>query len=206
MRMRELGIKQRAALITLMAEAREVSNNELENLAGFRLDGEERRVLNELGLVASVRERNNRPYRHELTDAGWDWCATELTSSTPPRSQSAGGALYALLGGLARFLERSGLRLNEIFEAGELAIDRRVRAAYTKLAPEPRAWVGLAALRSALNGEPRGEVDKALHRLNRAADVNIIPESNQKVLTQDDHEAAIRIGGEDRHLIAIGAR
>lgn len=204
--MRELGIKQRAALITLMAEAREVSNNELEDLAGFRLDGEERRVLNDLGLVASVRERNNRPYRHELTDAGWAWCTTELTSATPPRAQSAGGALYALLGGLARFLERSGLRLSEVFEAGELAIDRRVRAVYAKLAPEPRAWVGLSALRDALNGESRGEVDQALRRLNRAADVNIIPESNQKVLTQDDRDAAVRIGGEDRHLIAIGAR
>jgi hypothetical protein len=204
--MRELGIKQRAALITLMAEAREVSNNELEELAGFRLTGAERRVLNELGLVTSVQERNNRPYRHELTGAGWDWCTTELTSVTPPRSQSAGGALYAVLGSLARFLERSGLQLEEVFEAGELALDRQVRAAYAAVAAEPHAWVGLAALREALNGSGRDEVDQALHRLNRAADVNIIPESNQKVLTREDRDAAIRIGGEDRHLIAIVAR
>ncbi len=204
--MRELGIKQRAALITLMAEAREVSNNELEDLAGFRLTGAERRVLNELGLVTSVQERSNRPYRHELTGAGWDWCTTELSSGTPPRSQSAGGALYAVLGSLARFLERSGLHLQEVFEAGELAIDRQVRAAYAEVAPEPSTWVGLAALRNALNGESRGEVDQALHRLNRAADVNIIPESNQKMLTEEDRDAAIRIGGEDRHLIAIVAR
>lgn len=204
--MRELGIKQRAAMITLMAEAREVSNNELEDLAGFRLDGPERRGLNELGFVESVQRRKNLPFSHQLTEAGWAWCASELTASTPPRAQSAGGALYAVLGSLARFLERSGLRLHEVFEAGELAIDVRVRAAYVKLAPEPRAWVGLAALRDALDGESRAEVDQALHRLNRAADVNIIPESNQKVLTQEDRDAAIRIGGEDRHLVAIGAR
>ena len=118
----------------------------------------------------------------------------------------AGGALYAVLGSLARFLERSGLHLQEVFEAGELAIDRQVRAAYAEVAPEPSTWVGLAALRNALNGESRGEVDQALHRLNRAADVNIIPESNQKMLTEEDRDAAIRIGGEDRHLIAIVAR
>lgn len=204
--MRELGIKQRAALLTLMAEAREVSNNELAELAGFRLDGDERRGLNALGLVTSAQPRRNLPYNHKLTDAGWAWCVSELTAGAPPRAQSAGGALYAVLGSLARFLERSGLRLHEVFEAGELAIDVRVRAAYAKLAPEPRAWVGLAALRDALDGESRAEVDQALHRLNRAADVNIIPESNQKVLTQEDRAAAIRIGGEDRHLVAIGAR
>jgi hypothetical protein len=204
--MRELGIKQRAALLTLMAEAREVSNNELAELTGFRVTGDVRRVLNELGLVTSVRAGITKPYQHELTDAGWAWCASELTARTPPRAQSAGGALYAVLGSLARFLERSGLRLHEVFEAGELAIDGRVRAAYAKLAPEPRAWVGLATLRDALNGESRAEVDQALHRLNRAADVNLIPESNQKVLTEEDRDAAVRIGGEDRHLIAIGVR
>lgn len=189
-----------------MAEAREVSNNELAELTGFRVTGDVRRVLNDLGLVTSVQSRRNEPYRHELTDAGWTWCATELTTGTPRSNQASAGAMYAILGSLARFLERSGLRLHEVFEAGELAIDGRVRAAYAKLAPEPRAWVGLAALRDALNGESRGEVDQALRRLNRAADVNIIPESNQKVLTQSDRDAAIRIGGEDRHLIAMGAR
>ncbi|NKE62874.1 hypothetical protein FXN61_41595 [Lentzea sp. PSKA42] len=204
--MRELGIKQRAALITLMAEARELTNNELEALTGFRLNGEQRKVLNELGLVDSVREKVNQPYRHDLTDAGWAWCATEFTAGLPKNAGSAGGALYALLGGLARFFERSGLRPHEVFEAGELAIDGRVRAAYAKLALEPSAWVGLAALRTTLDGESRGEVDQALHRLNRAVDVNIIPESNQKVLTQQDRDAAVRIGGEDRHLIKIGAR
>jgi hypothetical protein len=204
--MRELGIKQRAALITLMAEARELTNNELDAIAGFRLTGEERKVLSELGLIKSVRDKGNQPYRHELTDAGRVWCASEFTAELPPRAGPMGGAAYALLHGFARFSERSGLRSEEVFEAGELAVDRRVRGAYAKLAPEPRAWVGLAALRDALDGESRAEVDRALHRLNRAADVNIIPESNQKVLTQDDRDAAVRIGGEDRHLIAIGAR
>ncbi|MEV6243757.1 hypothetical protein [Lentzea sp. NPDC051838] len=204
--MRELGIKQRSALLTLMAEAREVSNNELAELTGFRVTGDVRRVLNELGLVNSVRSRVTHPYRHELTDAGWAWCTTELATGTPRSNQTSAGALYAVLGSLARFIERSGLRLNEVFEAGELAIDGRVRAAYAKLAPESGAWVGLAALRGALNGESRDDVDQALHRLNRAADVHVIPESNQKVLTQEDRAAAIRIGGEDRHLIAIGAR
>ena len=49
----ELSAKERAVLFALMGEAREVSNSELAERAGFRLDGKERRKLNDLKLVAS---------------------------------------------------------------------------------------------------------------------------------------------------------
>lgn len=208
MRVDKLGIKQRAAMLALMAQAREVSNTELREITGFVLDGEFRRRLNALDLVASNREKRNQPFTHELTDQGWAWCAKELTEEVPAGAGSAGGALYAVLGGVARFLEDSGLRLHEVFKPVpvELELDKRVRFAYETLVPEPRAWVALADLREFLDGQPRAEVDQALRRLSRRPGVNIVPESNQKTLTTRDHDAAIRIGGEDCHLLSIGER
>jgi len=39
--------------------------------------------------------------------------------------------------------------------------------------------------------------------LSYARDVKIVPESNQKTLKQADRDAAVSIGNQDRHLIAI---
>src|SRR5262245_37583826 len=112
-----LGVQQRAVLLTLMVEAREVSNPELKELAGFTLDGERRRLLNERKLVDS--RRVGRAYAHELTEAGWRWCAEELSARRPPHSGSFGGAMYATLANLLRFLKRSNLRLSDIFGRDE---------------------------------------------------------------------------------------
>lgn len=70
----DLSAKERAVLFALMSQAREISNPELEERAGFRLDGKERRRLNRSKLVDS--RKAGRAYAHELTDAGWHWCAT----------------------------------------------------------------------------------------------------------------------------------
>jgi hypothetical protein len=34
----------------------------------------------------------------------------------------------------------------------------------------------------------------------------MMPESNQKTLTDEDRRNAVRVGGQDTHLIAIGTR
>jgi hypothetical protein len=78
-----------------------------------------------------------------------------------------------------------------------------IRNAYTKLTQRPGGWVGLAHLRSELTDAPRPDVDAALHTLYRAPGVSLIREENQKALTTADHDAAIMIGGQNKHLIAI---
>jgi len=92
----KLGIKERAALLALMAEATEVSNADLQRRLGFALDGAPRRKLNDLKLVTSHRE-GNKPFNHELTESGWAWCAKEMSADTPQRTGSARGAHYAIL-------------------------------------------------------------------------------------------------------------
>jgi hypothetical protein len=218
----DLGIKERAVLLALMAEAREVSNPELDELAGLRLDGASRRKLNQRRLVDS--RRQGRSYAHLLTDDGWAWCAKELTAGRPARAGTAGGALYAVLAGLHRYLERSDRKLADVFrrEAATAVsghsgtpgapgpsatpeLERRVRAAYRSLAREPRGWVSLAQLRPLLGDIAREDLDATLRRMSLTARATLVPRSNQKVLSDREREAAVRIGGEDNHLLSIDA-
>ncbi|MPZ82949.1 MAG: hypothetical protein GEV28_22145 [Actinophytocola sp.] len=190
-------------MLALLGEARELSNPELYRLHGLRLDGKERRYLNDLGLVES--RKVGRSFVHELTDRGWRWCADELTAGRPPRAGSLGNALYAVLAGLSRHLERAERGLADLFhpeEAGTL--DDRIRAAYDELAKEPGDWISLTALRRDLNGASRTKVDEALRRLNQDPKVNLAPDDDQRSLTQADRDAALRIGGENNHLLSIG--
>lgn len=211
--------KETAAMFTLMVLGREVPNQELEEVVGFTLTGKERRGLNELGYVESDQTGKNNSFVHVLSDSGWAWCEKELAAGgpPPPRGQSTlASALYVLLGGLNEYLERENLRLFQLFRLPEVppapadeaaptgSLEDRIRVAYRELVKEPRGWVGLVDLRPKL-GAPATEVDAVLKELSRAGKVHLVPEDNRKALTAADHEAAIRIGGEDNHLLSIEA-
>ena len=47
------------------------------------------------------------------------------------------------------------------------------------------------------------ELDDALTQMHRTPGVSLIPEENQKTLTDEDHAAAVEIGNQAKHLIAI---
>lgn len=205
----KLGIKEKAVLFALMAEAREVTNPELRALFGLDLVGKARHRLNDAGLVDSRTVYRNA-LGHELTDAGWKWCANELSAEYPQRSGSAAGALYAVLAGLRRYLERSGLVLADVFTREEEQpsaedVEARIRATYRDLVRDPAGWVRLTELRSRLNDVPRREIDSALRRMYLTPQVDIVPESDQKTLTAADRQSAVRIGNQDKHLLWIEA-
>jgi transposase-like protein len=79
----------------------------------------------------------------------------------------------------------------------------QIRASYERLAARPGAWVSLTELRASVDA-PRHLVDDVLRELERRPDVNLVPESNQKTLTQQDRDAAVVIGGQDKHLLWMG--
>jgi hypothetical protein len=193
----QLTLRERTTLLALMAEARELTNAELRALAGFTLDGPARRRLNEQKLVAS--RKVGRGFTHELTDDGWAWCREELSAPRPARAGFGGGALYALLAGLDRYLARSGLQLSDAFRPD---VEKQVRAAYRRVG-RPDEWVALAALRAELPDVPRTAVDAELERLAATPGVHVRAASDQKALTAADHAAAVRFGGDDRHLLMI---
>ncbi|MEW9530202.1 hypothetical protein [Microbispora sp. NPDC049125] len=223
-----LSLPATCALLILMAEAREVSNPELEEKYGITITGKERTALNDRKLVDSW--KTGRSFTHTLTDSGWAHVAELFHDGLPiPKSGSPGAALRALVIGLQRHLHRSDGRLAEIFAQDEDVIhpippdeitpsvpevvsssapdvEGLIRTAYEKLAAEPGAWVSLTRLRPLLGDAPRTEVDDTLRRMIGMPGVHIVPESNQKMLTDDDRNAAVTIGDQAKHLILIGAR
>jgi len=210
----DLTVRQRAVLFTLLGEARQVANPELEQLIGARLDGAERRDLNDRRLVESTRA--GRAFAHELADAGWRWCAQELAAAPAGRGSSLERAHYRVFAVFARYLDAAGLSLADIVrpaseaeaetaEAETAAADLTacIEDGYRSLAASPGEFVSLRELRLRLPGRPRPDVDAALAALFTAQQINLIPQSNQRALSDADRDAALRIGGEHKHLISI---
>ncbi|MEU8269257.1 hypothetical protein AB0B89_19090 [Sphaerisporangium sp. NPDC049002] len=215
-----------AALLVLMCEAGEVSNLDLSERYGLTITGKTRLKLNDLKLVESWKQ--GRTFFHVLTDAGWARLSEELRGGIVRTTGSAGSALYALLVGLQAFMDRTDRRLADIFASSsessslddsppaafpvpsgrpspDSAVEARIRAAYTQLAEKPGTWIGLTEIRALISDLPRAAVDQTLRLMNRMPDVTLIPESNQKTLTQEDREAAVTIGDQAKHALWIGA-
>ncbi|MBM0236292.1 hypothetical protein JNW88_02535 [Micromonospora sp. ATA32] len=213
------------ALVVLMVEARELTNSELKELAGFALTGVDNAKLVKLGLVET--DRTHRPFSHQLTDEGWRVVRGLHTANPPRQGGSAARSLFTLLTNLHRSLDRLRVSHGDFFKQTPLPepvdavpvvvggatsdpattgaeVESLIRAAYRELANTPGAWVGLADLRDHLVGQERAAVDAALTALVRQAGVRIIPVANTKSLTPRDRAAAVRIGDEDNHALSIG--
>jgi len=108
----ELSARERAALFALLAAARKLSNSELEAQIGMRLEGRERRKLNDLKLVES--EKPGREFVHELSDAGWRWCADELAAGLTGRGTILERSLYLTLGMFERYTTAARLTLADV--------------------------------------------------------------------------------------------
>ena len=86
------------------------------------------------------------------------------------------------------------------------SLDERVRAAYDQVADRPGDWIDLTAIRPLLPDVAKGELDKALEKMLDAPDVRLDPEVHRHRIGKAEKEASVRIGGEDRHKLAIGLR
>ena len=203
-----------ALLLILMAEAREVLHTELVERYGVTVKKPTRDKLTRLRYVAS--RPSGRTFALQLDDQGWVRVQKDL-NFTVRGAAALGAALTALQTALLdRIMARSGCAsLAELFALTDMrapagasdqpdVLRARIVSAYDALAAQPGAWVSLTRLRPFLADVPDEVVDDALRRLSREAGVNIVPESNQKVLTDADRRAALHIGGQDKHLLAVG--
>jgi hypothetical protein len=160
-------------------------------------------------------ETGGRPMILELTQKGHDRAVAELGNETA--AGSIGLTLQASLTFIQNLIMKSGVRPEDLFRFRSTAVaaavsapapaadlEERVRKAYSSLSPRPGGYVMLEDLREALPDVGRETLDAALVELYSARDVNLVPESNQKVLTDAQRSAAVRIGNQSKHLIAIG--
>src|SRR5262245_49621981 len=208
--MSALTMAEAAALLALMAEGGSADNTVLKERYGFTVTGKVKERLNDDKLVTSVKK--GRSLAHTLEDAGWARCRQELAMAPPPRAGAGGGALYAVLRGIARYLDREDLSLADMFSptpearpipAPRVDLDAQIRSAYGKLARHPGDLVRLAEVRPLLGTAERSDVDAALVRLGSGAGVSVMPNENQKSLNQADHDAAVIIAGREHHLLRI---
>ena len=229
----ELSARERAVLFALLAAARKLSNSELEAQIGMRLEGKERRKLNDLKLVES--EKPGREFVHELSDAGWRWCADELSGGFTGRGTILVRSLYLMLGMFDRYTTAARLTLADVATLdvkarprgrhkrrdanaegwgadglgaegradGDGDLTARVTAAYAALTAVPGEFVQLCTVREHLADIPRAALDAALTTMFTAQRVNLIPQSNQRALTVADRAAALYLGGEHKHLLSI---
>lgn len=210
------GLRERCAMLALMALAREVTNGELDARYKLGLDKPQRERLNKDGLIASRKE--GRGFAHELTDKGWAWAARELQAGVPARAGSAGGALYAVLHGLAAVLQRRGMALSDLFApineptavvaevksaSAQKPLSERIRAAYKRLAARPREWVYLSDLHTHLNDATKAEIDSTLREMFHNREVSLTLEEDQASLTKAQRSAALRLGVDDMHLLSM---
>lgn len=216
----ELSGRERAALFALLAAAGKLSNSGLEAQIGMRLKGEERRKLNDLKLVES--EKPGREFVHELSDAGWRWCADEFNAGLTGRSTLLERSLYQVLGRFERCMTAAKFSLADVMTLdvktrprgrhkrrdtaeGDGDLSNRVTTAYQALALQPGEFIKLSKLREHLADIPRSALDGTLAAMFTARRVNLVPQSNQQALTPADHEAALHLGGEHKHLVSIEA-
>lgn len=203
----ELTGAEQAVLLVLMAECRPVPNPELKTL-GPELKKQNRDKLRARNLITVTA---GPPMMLDLTDDGWALCRSLFGAEAPPGVRGQQRALYTVLKSLGRYLERADLAPADVFAAESesdsesQSMADRIRQAYHRLSPRPGGWVGLAPLRGELSDVPRGDLDAALVALYQQPGVSLIPEENQKALTDDDAAAAVRIGGQRKHLIAFEA-
>jgi hypothetical protein len=215
-----LTMVETSTLLILLAEAGPVSNVRLAQHHRCQLKKASREKLEKLKLIEV--ERASGRLVLTLSEKGWAHCRTQLAAgSATPRSGAVGGALFAVLQRWDRFLAAQGLSLGEFVTASnapatpdapagepkrdEQAVEERLRAAYRMIAPRAGDLVSLADLRDLVGDLVPADVDAALRRLHRRRGVTLVPEANQKTLDARTRAAAVVIGDQPKHSIAMGA-
>jgi hypothetical protein len=216
--MAELSSVDYSFLAILKLEDREISNTEMDQKYGFRLVARPLQRLLAAEYVYTNKE--HAPYRHIITKAGikalatqWgiddDYAAKGERRTLRDRQHWAGIValqnLLAIATGAAPVAAVHGGPATTITEE-PVDLDGRIRSAYAKLASTPGAWVNLTALRGHLADVPKAELDKALKAMLRDDDVRLEPEPFGHRVGDEERRAAVHIGGEDRHKLAIGSR
>ncbi|MFG1881666.1 hypothetical protein [Micromonospora sp. NPDC049102] len=218
-----LGTSARQALVALMTHVSEASNPELYEQFRVRIEKNVRQELQDAGFIV-WRKGMRGTIIHELTEKGWERARRELSAAPPERVSSAWLLHYGTLMHLNRLLTAHNLQLADLYigppatldidgqpapaeeerAAGEPdGIEARVRNVYLRLADAPGDLVSLARLRGSLEDLARDDLDRVLRAMDRRREIHLEPDPNRKALTQAARDAAVVIGGEDKHLITI---
>ncbi|MDY7086281.1 MAG: hypothetical protein SYR96_14365 [Actinomycetota bacterium] len=193
-----------AILLLLGHENREISNTELHDKYGFRLTGPLYAKLNGSEYVISNTQR--RPYRHRLSPKGAAVLARPLAVDDDQADPTEKRTLRERVLWAALRAVYQPHTVEKPPAPDTRSLDKRVRDAYAEVADGPGDWVDLTLIRPLLPDVAKSELDVVLEKMLDAPDVRLDPEVHRHRLDRAAKEAAVRIGGEDRHKLAIGMR
>jgi len=219
----ELSASARQALIALLLSGQQVTNPMLMKRFNLDLKKSTRDVLIKAGLVELTGEKISRAMVFRLTEKGRTRAAAELATSAPDGTGYGVRLLYAVANVLNSVMQQYGLDVEKIMQGEidqpavprpgrppvgerEQGLEGQILSAYAALTKRSGDLVSLVRLRQELASVDRAELDKVLKAMDRSRAIQLEPEPNRKVLSDDAHEAAIRIGGEDKHFISVGHR
>jgi hypothetical protein len=201
-----LSTPARQALVALMLHVTEASNPDLRRLYHVTIEKSARDQLTREKLITWKKGLRGAIF-HELTDQGWVRGRDELTLAPPEGVGAAWHLLYGTFRHLNGLMIKNGYQLSDVFageDPGPLSVEDRIRQAYGELAGEPGDLVSLARLRDELPDIPRKSLDEILLDLDRQRAIQLEPDPHRIALSDRAKAAAIRLGGEDMHLITIG--
>ncbi|MDI1463350.1 hypothetical protein QEZ54_20415 [Catellatospora sp. KI3] len=201
------------------------TNSEIHDLFGLRIAKAPREAL-EMADLIRTEKGPNRATIHELTKQGWERARAELAAMAPKFTANAGPAwgrlLYGALNVLDRLMTEKKLEMAHVFGTPATStaqswepeahidmddqtaiVESRVLAVYDELAPRPGDLVSLARLRGKMADVPRADLDRVLKAMDRGRIIQLDPDPNRKALPPEAIEAAINIGGEDKHLLTV---
>ncbi len=201
----DLSTSARQALITLMVRAEKVSNPDLRKSYRTEIKKDARAELEAEKLI-TCEVGPRRAIFHELTDKGWVRARQEFRA-VPPANLSAAWLLhYATLRQLASLFERSDLQIADAYAQPDRdpeGVAERIVKAYFATAGKAGDLVRLAAVRDRLADVDRAEQDRVLLRMDQQRDIHLDPDPRRNELSPEEIDAALVVGGEAKHLIAI---
>jgi len=203
--MAELSSVDYAFLAVLRTIGREVSNTELDRMYEVRLVGRPFERLVGAGYISS--DTKHRPYRHVITQDGLKALAADLGIGDDHVEDGEKRSLREkiLWAGLVAAHQRpAGAGPAEAARAQPDDLDGRIRTAYANLVSTHGQWVSLHALRAQLADVDRAALDRTLRQMLRSGDVRLEPDPLEHRVSAEERAAAIHVGGEYRHKLAIG--
>jgi hypothetical protein len=180
----------------------------------------DRRELVRLGLLRVEREKRGA-LKLTVTDKGWSWADSNLGADLPSKA-SAGIAplLQRWLTLLHTLLRRHEMSLSDLFEASgneggstsshlepkatvsERSVKGQIRDAYLALTGgEIKSRCLLRDLRARLSKLSRSDVDTTVAQMVRSGEAVLFRLDNRLEITAADTHAAIRMGGEQQHIL-----
>jgi len=214
----ELSAPARQALIALLLVGTDATNPMLRERFRLKIETGYRKELEAAGLITVLPKKIKNAYVHRMTSKGRDDARAELGMPAPAGTGYGVHLLYAIANILDRVVQQYDLDLDKVIHSEAEStteapvasprqdVEGQVLTAYTALAKQHGDLVSLVRLRKQLASVDRSVLDRTLKVMDRSRIIQLEPDPNRKALPPAAHEAAIRIGGEDKHFITVGHR